>query len=77
MKSAFSVLAIACTLGLAACLLTGCGSSTTTSDKMSGSKSGMEDKMTTDKTGPDKMTTDKMDSDKKSSDKMDSDKVGH
>ena len=77
MRSAFSVLAIVCTLGLAACVLTGCGSNTATNEKMSGSKTGMEDKMTTDKSGSDKMTTDKSGSDKMTTDKSGSDKSGH
>ena len=76
MRSVISVLAIVCTLGLAACVLPGCGSSTATTEKMSGSKTGMEDKMTTDKMTTDKMTTDKMTTDKMGTDKMGTDKTG-
>ena len=59
MKNIFTVLVVGSALGLAACALTGCGSSAGTADKMSGGTTGMEDKMMNNK-----MTGDKMDSGK-------------
>jgi hypothetical protein len=68
MKNVFSLLVVVCLLGVAASALTGCGSSSATTDKMSDTKTGMEDKM---------MTGDKMGAEKMGTDKMGTDKMGH
>jgi pentapeptide MXKDX repeat protein len=80
MKSAFAVLALTSVLAAGAIALTGCNSSTATTDKMQSSSTGMEgkmmsDKMTTDKMSGDKMETDKMATDKMGGDKMTGDKM--
>ena len=88
MKNVFSILVVTCLLGIGACALTGCGSSSGTTDKMSDTKTGMEDKMmtgdkmtgdkmNTDKMNTDKMNTDKMNTGKMNTGKMNTDKMGH
>ena len=49
MKSSLKIVALSCLVAIAACSLTGCGSSTATADKM-----GMSDRMGADKMGGDK-----------------------
>jgi hypothetical protein len=75
MKSIFAVLATTCLLAAGAISFTGCNSSSGTTDKMQGSATGMEGKMTTDKMH-DNTSTDKMTGDKMGMDKMTTDKTG-
>jgi pentapeptide MXKDX repeat protein len=80
MKSAFAVLTLTALVATGAIALTGCNSSTATTDKMQSSSTGMEgkvmsDKMTGDKMTPDTMSTDKMTEGKMTGDKMGTDKM--
>jgi len=70
MKSFFSAVVLVGAVAVAASALTGCNSNSGASDKMSGGKSGMEDKMMTDHMTGDHMSSDKMTGDKMGSDKM-------
>ena len=70
MKSVLAVLVLGGAFVVGACVLPGCNSSSGPQNKMSGEKTGMEDKMTNDKMTGEKMTGEKMSTDKMSGDKM-------